>query len=267
MILGMPGTGKSTLLEYVTKRHPRIEHDTVTEVPILYVEIPTRCSINKLVTTMLHSMGSPLWNKGDELEKTLHLQTLLRACKTRLVILDEVNHLVDRGKQRSHYTVGDWIKSLGTDAKVSLVLSGVTRSRELLLTNEQLADRFGEVMELPMLSLDGSAESTTNAALREFGKLLGVDAIDLTDRETARKIIYATQGRLRPLRRLLVRAVDVGFLSTKPKIDLPVLAKAFEEVIYAGAPPKRNPFHDKFDGAPLTKPGEPYEQTQQRPAP
>lgn len=266
MILGMPGTGKSTFLEHVTQRHTKTVHETFTEIPVLYADIPTKCSIHKLVTTMLHSMGSPLWDKGDEGAKTIHLKTLLRACKTRLVILDEVNHLVDRGQGASHYTVGDWIKGLAEKSRVSVVLSGIPRSRTLLHTNEQLADRFGEILEFPTLSLDETSRATTMAALKEFGKLLGMDSIDLANPKTAQKIIYATQGRLRPLRRLLVRAVDVGFTCETPRVDLPVLRTAFEQVIYKGSPPERNPFCEDFNGKPLTKPGEPYEPTKQRPA-
>src|SRR5689334_8074313 len=53
IILGEPGTGKTTLLKAFAKLYRRIVHETFTEVPVLYVEVPPKCSTSDLVGAIL----------------------------------------------------------------------------------------------------------------------------------------------------------------------------------------------------------------------
>lgn len=259
-LIGEPGVGKSTLLKRFVAGHPRIEHEHLTEIPAIYVGVPAACSIKKLAGEMLLAMGSPFWNRGGEPERTHQLLTLLRECRVRLVILDEVNHLVERGSSKTHYAVGDWIKQISDRASVSFVLAGTPMAEQLLATNEQLRGRFGEVLHLPPLGL-GSEEDAAifKRTLRTFQKLFaGIDCVDLASPSACRQIACATGGRLRAVRRLLVRAIEIGVRNKEGCVDMGVLAQAFESVVFARAPEARNPFRAGFDGHPLTKPGEPY---------
>lgn len=260
MLIGESGVGKSTLLRRYVETHARTVHEEFTEIPALYVAIPAACSIKKLAGEILWVMGSPFWDRGGEPERTHQLLTLLRACKVRLVVLDEVNHLVERGSFRTHYAVGDWIKQISEQSGVSFVLAGTPMGEQLLVTNAQLRSRFSEVLRLAPLSLGSKEEGKVfRAVLRTFQKLLAdVDCVELASPTINTAIAHATAGRLRALRRLLVRAVAIGLDGEKPRIDVAVLAKAFESALYKGAPKGRNPFRADFDGQPLTKPGEPY---------
>jgi len=201
---------------------------------------------------MLKSIGLPFQIAGDDGEAAL--VTLIRECKIKLVILDEINHLVERGKSRTHYNVGDWVKQMSHKAGASFLLAGTPRSSNLLKTNEQLGDRFAEVVHLRPL-----AARQFSAALQVFqAHLTAVDAVDLTSPALLKSMAFATGGRLRAIRRLLVRAVEIGVCAASPKVDVGALSKAFAEVIYSDAPNSRNPFSAKFNGLPLTKAGEPF---------
>lgn len=260
VLIGEPGVGKSTLLRRYVGTHARIVHEEFTEVPALYVAVPAACSIKKLAGEMLLAMGSSFWNRGGEPERTHQLLTLLRACKVRLIVLDEVNHLVERGSSKTHYAVGDWIKQISEKSGVSIVLAGTPAAEQLLVTNEQLRGRFSEVMHLAPLGLGSDGDARVfRGVLRTFQKLFAdVDCVDLASTSISRQMAYATGGRLRALRRLLVRAVELVAAQDSPRIDVAVLAKAFDSVIYRRAPKGRNPFLEAFDGQPLIKPGEPY---------
>jgi DNA transposition AAA+ family ATPase len=260
VLIGEPGVGKSTLLRRYVETHARIVHEEFTEISVLYVAVPAACSIKKLAGEMLLAMGSPFWNRGGEPERTHQLLTLLVACKVRLIVLDEVNHLVERGSSKTHYAVGDWIKQIGEKSGVSFVLAGTPTAEQLLITNEQLRGRFSEGMHLAPLGLSSDQDAKVfRGVLRTFQKLFAdIDCIDLASTSVSRQMAYATGGRLRALRRLLVRAVELGAKQNGPCIDMPVLAEAFHSAIYRRAPRERNPFLEGFDGQPLTKPGEPY---------
>lgn len=258
-IIGDTGTGKTTLLKRFVASKPRVEHPEFTEVPVLLVEVPAKCSIKMLAGLMLRALGSPFWNRGDEVERTYQLVTLLKGCRVRMLILDEVNHLADRGAEKSHYHVGDWIKQLIGTSGLPVVLSGTPAAAILWDTNEQLADRYRERIELSPLSMEAPKVKELRSVLSSFHRLMGgLRCIDITDDAHARSIAFATAGRLRDIRRLLVRAVELAEGEPRHAITRSTLAQAFLEVIYPGAPVNRNPFVGKFNGIPLTNPGEPF---------
>lgn len=257
-ILGETGTGKTTLLASFAKRYPRITHPEFTEVPVLYASVPARCTIKVLAGLLLRSLGSPLWNRGDEEDRTYQLVTLLKACKVRLILLDEVNHLADRGAAKTHYQVGDWIKQLCTSTRVPLVLIGTPAASILWDTNEQLADRY-EVLTLRPLSLEEGRTQEFKAVLGTYLRLMeGLDVTPLQGEKTLRLMAFASGGRLRDIRKLLVRAIVIAEETGTTLLTIDTLRAAFEQVIFEHAPSKRNPFHKDFNGLPLTAPGEPF---------
>lgn len=259
VIIGDTGTGKTTLLENFVQMRPRVEHAEFTEVPVLYAEVPAKCSPKALAGVLLRALGSLFWNRGDDAERAEQLRILLAACRVRLIILDEVNHLGDRGAEKSHYFVGDWIKQLMRSSGIPIVLAGTPAASVLWDTNEQLADRFREQILLEPLSMEAGRIRELRSVLGTFlGLMQGIPCIDLTDETHARSMAFATAGRLRDIRRLLVRAVEIAAQQSPAAITRATLSSAFLEVIYRGADAKRNPFSSKFDGLPLTKSGEPF---------
>jgi len=258
VVLGETGVGKSTILEQILRKNPRTHHATFTEVPVLYVEVPARCTIGRLCAALLQALGSPFWNKGDDGDRQDALVALMKKCKVRLVIIDEINHLIERGKQRTHYALADWVKQMGKLGGASLLLAGTPRAALLLKTNEQLGDRFAEVITLRPLSAEGDAKEL-RAALKVFGRMLGgLDSFDIAAAAQTKTFGFATGGRLRAIRRLLIRAVQIACRPTKPALTWDVMGQAFLEVIYPEAPATRNPFSPKFDGKPLAGRGEPF---------
>ncbi|MGE8453655.1 MAG: TniB family NTP-binding protein [Pseudomonadales bacterium] len=259
LVTGEPGTGKSTILRHFATSYPSVVHEEWTEVPVIYAEIPARTTIKALAGILLQAMGSPFWDKGDETQRTRQLRTLLAGCKTRMIILDEINHLVDRGGVRTHYHVGDWIKQLSGPGGPVLVLAGTPRAELLLATNAQLRSRFGQQVIVHALSANDQHIKLFSKVLKSFeGRLPPLPCIDLGDPAVTRQFAFATDGRLRAICHLLRRAVAVASRASAPRIDGETLAQAFVEAIYASATPERNPVHPKFNGIPLARAGEPF---------
>ena len=260
LVLGESGVGKTRLLQQFALKHPRTEHVEFTEVPVLYVPIPAKCSVRKLAGCVLQALGSNYWDRGNEEARTFQVKTLLKTCRVRVVILDEANHLVDRGQEATHYYVGDWLKEVADAAGIPFVLAGTLRAATLLDTNEQLRSRFREPLVVRPFGMATEVElAASQRALRVFGEFLaGLDALDIAHRDNARKILFATGGRLREICRLLTRAVTLARGEPQPRLGMPELEQAFREAIFPGAPAKRNPFDAAFDGSPLIKPKEPF---------
>lgn len=260
MLLGESGVGKSTLLTRYVDRHPVIEHEELTEVPVLYVALGQSPTPKKLASTLLKALKDPKWYMGKEDELTARLVFLIGQCRVRLVIIDEANHLIDRGGEKTLHTAADWLKRLVDASRISFVLAGIPRTRTLLATNDQLRERFREVIEIDRFSVaNKSAEHEFRSALNVFKKYLReLPTLDLSGAAITRLFAFATDGRLRDIRRLLVRAVELAYEYPDPRLTESVLAEAFQTVIYPGSPDKRNPFHKAFDEMPLVKADEPF---------
>lgn len=260
-IVGETGTGKTWLIKKFATQHPSEDCETYTKVPVLLVNIPPKCNAKRLLGAMLQALGSPLWNVGGEEQRSHQLETLMKKCEVRLVIFNEANHLVDRGREKSHYLLGDWVKQTSEKTGVPFVLVGIPRVKVLLAVNEQLADRVREVITVESFGVDARCRNQMSTALAVFDRMLGdIDRIDLADEANARRFALATDGRLRRISRLLEAAVQAALEMPKPRIDLPLLADVFRRHVFKGSPDERNPFVvAKFDGRPLTGPGEPYE--------
>lgn len=257
-IVGETGTGKTTLLSSFARRHPRVEHAEYTAVPVLYARVPARCTVKGLSGHLLQTMGSPLWNRGEEEDRSFQLTKLIRGCKLRLIMLDEANHLGDRGAAKTHYEVGDWIKQLAGDTRVPIVMAGTPAAKVLWETNEQLASRY-EVLTLEPLSAEAGRARELRSVLKAFAQLMTeLEVVDLTDERMARLMTVATGGRLREIRKLLVRAVALAEEDGRFEIGQDTLKRAFEQVIFEKAPAKRNPFDNAFNGLPLIAAGEPF---------
>lgn len=260
MLLGESGVGKSTLLSKFVAKHAAIEHDEFTEVPVLYVALGPSPTPKILACTLLRALGDPKWHTGKEIELTDRLIFLMKQCRVRVVVLDEGNHLVDRGGEKTLHTAADWLKRLVDASRLSFVLAGIPRTRRLLETNDQFRGRFREVIAIDRFSVANvSAEHEFRSALKVFkGYFRDLPTIDISGADMTRLFAFATDGRLRDIRRLLVRAVELACEMPDAKLTIAVLAESFRTVIYPGSPDMRNPFHKAFNGMPLVAADEPF---------
>jgi DNA transposition AAA+ family ATPase len=260
VLLGESGVGKSTLFNRYVEKHPRIVHEELTEVPVLLAELDQSPTPKRMAGTLLEALGDHKWDVGKEDQLTARLVLLIERCRVRLVILDEANHLIDRGGEKTLHNSGDWIKRLANKTRVPFVLAGIPRTKRLFATNDQVRDRFREVIAIDRFSVaNKSAEHEFRSTLKVFkGYLRELPTIDLSGVAITRQFAFATDGRLRDIQNLLARAVELAYEQPDPRLTVAVLAEAFRTVIYPGSPDKRNPFHKAFNEMPLVKGDEPF---------
>lgn len=243
-VLGPSGSGKSTLLRDYEARHPRYDEADRTIVPVLYAKVPPRPTIVNVAGALLRAMGCPLWKKGDADDRTEHLLTLLRQCRTELVLVDEAQHLVDRGRTKTHALVADWIKATSDESEIPWVISGLPRTQLLDAANDQFARRFGSELTLDRLNpFDDEAVRVIRgiiaAQTAEFRVTLApnVDPSDL-----AWRVGFAADGLIGYMTKLLAAAARAQRREKPHRCDLAVFAQAFRDAIWADAPDDRNPF-------------------------
>jgi hypothetical protein len=257
-VLGAPGSGKSTLIEDYHARHPARDVEDRTLMPVLLADVPSVPTIPKLVGAMLLALGSPFWNKGNEREKSHQLVTLLKAMEVELCLLGEGQHLVDRGRARTHARVTDWVKEIVDKAQIPFVLSGLPRTMHLHSVNDQFGRRFSAVFEFPPIDPEDEEHQAEVGGMLTGGCSVRGVALPAVALEAgfARRLAYATDGRMGYIMKLVKHIKSQS--ASGATVDYPALADIFVKAISHQATAERNPFSPQFNFQPLTNPGEPF---------
>lgn len=263
LITGESGTGKTTLCRLIYQKYPRIVLPERDVQPVLYISIPSASTIASVAEAMLARLGDPQPSLGTSSAKTARLVCLARACSVELLVLDEANHIQDRGQSPTQYLVGDWIKSLMDSLQIPTVLLGLPRVEILLRVNEQLRRRFTRRMRMELGQ--SSEKSIEQECLELFYTLvhsmpipfsIGSDSWEAL----AHRLHFATDGRVAYLKKLLIGAIRLAFELGLNEIRPQELAQAFEAEIWPQGIGPLNPFSHDFVFRRLDRQGEPFEQ-------
>lgn len=254
-LVGESRTGKSRALEECEDKHPATRDGEGLNMPILRVKTPSKPTVKGLAELMLRTMHDPLFDRGTENSKTGRLQTLMRNCGTRMVMIDEFQHFVDKGSHKVMHHVADWLKILVDDSRVALVVAGLPTCQAVLEQNEQLAGRFLSPVLMPRF------DWRRDDHREEFVAILGAfhdslsryfDLPALDGEEMAFRCYCGTGGLMgyvsKFLRQMVWNALDANMKS----ISLQDLAQAHNEAVWSKSRPLGipNPFTKAFSLTP-----------------
>ena len=263
-ILGPSGVGKTALLHYFLRRHPRVEEEERTFIPVLLAQMPATPTRIRILQALVAAFDPKLVVNKDEAKLTSQVQTLCDACGVRMVLFDESSHMVDRGRERTHYLVGDALKTIVDELGRPFVLVGIPRLKRLLDVNEQLRGRFSRHRTLQPFTLadPGQAREFRGAVAGFAEEIKGIECIELTGEQVLPLLYLSCNGYLRPMVDLLKEAVNLALKKRGGVISMTTLAVAFSGALGEGLADCRNPFSPSFDGYPLINEGEPYAPTE-----
>jgi GTPase SAR1 family protein len=263
LILGESGTGKTTLCRAVIQQHPRQILPDRDWIPVFYVPIPPAATIAGVTEAMLSKLGDPAPTKGTVSAKTARIFKLAKGCGVELILLDEAQHIQDRGRLPTQYMVGDWLKGMADEIAVPTVLLGLPRVDSLLRVNEQLRRRFTRRL---FMNLGQNEESSIETeCFQLFTSLLPSLPVplhcgDYDWKEFGYRLYYATDGRIAYVKSLLSAALRWVVQHDLAAISPKELEAAFACEIWSAGIGSLNPFNEKFAFRPLTRAGEPFEQ-------
>jgi hypothetical protein len=243
LITAPSGSGKSTVFNnYVEKNDKVIFGETRTKRVILWDEVSSPTRIPILLESLLDRLGDPFPTKGTVGNKNHRLVNLINDCKVELIMLDEFQHFVNTENKRINYEVADWFKSLVNKTKVPVILFGLDESKLVLDSNPQLKGRFKIHYRLHPFNFNTEAnEEEFRRLLDEISKQMPFkDQPTFAEKQMADKLMFASDGLLRPLMSLIRRAAINAIEKDKPYIDEEDFADAFEVFDYNGK--EVNPF-------------------------
>jgi len=263
LVLGETGTGKTTLCRDFVTRYPRMVLSDRDVVPVLHVSIPSAATIASVTEAMLAKLGDPAPTAGTVSAKTARAVKLARAQSVELLLIDEAQHIQDRGRLPTQYLVGDWLKTVMDELNVPTVLLGLPRVGQLLQVNEQVRRRFSRRRYLQM---GQCGETSIEAECLQLFLSLGdsfpipIRAGNFSWDEMAQRVHYASDGRVAYIKKLLAGAIRVALERELDCIDASVLQEAFNAEVWWEGVEQLNPFSEKFQFRRLNRAGEPFEQ-------
>lgn len=246
-ISGDTGVGKTTLFRKYVDQYPREELQTHSRIPVLYIKTPYPAKNTKTMSTeVLFRMGDPVYYTGNEIVQTTRICRLVETCEIELIIIDELQHLIDRETNKFMASVSDWLKRLAEAISIPVVLCGLPECDRIFNYNSQIDDRWTTRMSLRPFPYETNEDKTY------FGRFL--DEVDkglpFSDRsyigEYADQIYYATLGVTRQVMTLLENATEKAALSGEDKILFKHLNWGYQDIIRSRRPYGTNPFVERF---------------------
>lgn len=147
MLIGPSRVGKSMLINSLARQFPESTADGLRHVPVLVVRVPTPATPKELPRSVLRALGAPVPTSVTSTALMYErMSKQLRLARTRVILFEEANHIVDVGSKLPSRAAGDWFKQLMDELGISLVLFGIPHLERLLQSNEQLRYRCGAVM-------------------------------------------------------------------------------------------------------------------------
>lgn len=260
LLLGESGTGKTWVGRHVEAMFPLQKTGIGTTRPILFVGTPAVPTLRGLGEAILVALHDPLSHRGTASDKRERALRLLAASNVECIIFDEFQQFLDNGHQTSLISVTDWLKCFIDDVKIPCVLIGLPRCEEILQVNEQLRRRFSSRITLPPFSIATEEDELGfRTILNALDKALQTEQMSgLAEINLARRLYFATNGLMGYLRKLITTAFELMVTSNRTCLNMELLEDAFTEEIWNEGRGILNPFSNRFQFRPLTRPGEPF---------
>ena len=244
---GGTGAGKTALAYHFKDLFSREETIYGSKIPVLYVLLPPMTNTRGLASTMLKSMGEPLWNKGTGPILTERLADFIPKCGVQFVILDDFHHFIDSDTDRVVRTSANWVKFMMKRTKIPFLVIGVeTKVTQILDTNPELKRLFSFQEKLEPFTFDPYDEKDLDFAL--FVKQISKNIVkmDFSEEVSRRswlcRLHFATGGVVSAIIDLLEWAADGAMDANESEIILKRLYEVFEESFLDVSNPRQNPF-------------------------
>jgi hypothetical protein len=222
LIVGETNNGKTMIASRFQRLHPATESTSGERhtVPVLFIQAPPAPDESRFYGAILEALGIPYKPRGSVEEKQMKVLHLLRAVELRVLIIDEIHHILAGhiAKQRHFLNV---LKYLGNELKIPLVGVGTIDALRAIQTDPQMVNRF-EPVALPRWEMNRDFQML----LASFERLLPLRQPSLlAEPALAAKLLALSEGTIGELFALLIAAAVNAIRSGAERIDEGVLAR------------------------------------------
>ncbi len=245
IIAGESGTGKSTLSKRFLLDHSGKDTDEIDSIFGIYVEI-CGSGFDALYEDMLEQLHCKDHRLGSVASKKRRVIELINALDVRVVFIDEAQEGLPGAVLPSSGYI-KLLKEFTNKTNASWVLLGPEKVKRIADIDEQMSERFTQVLTLEAFNCKGN--ENTEVFMEYIIELLGVlgrrapffkclhesmneegtdfEYKDDVDYENLLRFLLATKGRSRRIARLLTDCID--HTAPTEKITKALLAQLYEK--------------------------------------
>lgn len=220
LIVGRSNNGKSSIVEHFIKRHPfLVKEDGTPGFSISWVALPAKPDAGNFWSEVLASLNIAHRTQDRADVKRLAAIDAMRYANTRMLVIDEMNHLVNAGKEAGMLLAE--IKNATSALKIPILATGTQPAIHALRSEPQLMTRF-EPIVLERWQLD----KEYLRLLTSYERLLPLaEPSGLADRALAPTIYRMAGDTIGDTVSLLKEAAVVAIEMNRERIDEDVLTK------------------------------------------
>ncbi|MDB5406801.1 MAG: TniB protein [Rhodospirillales bacterium] len=218
-VWGDVGTGKSFIQRCYEQSHrlvdahgSRLRKNGHKIVPVCRAVVPDMPTRRTFVASLLEGLEDPAYDaERSAWQAEQRLYRKLEETEAKLILLDEMNHLVDKATKNVAPEVADWMKHFHYKCKISIVAFGLPSAEKVFDYEPQLLDRFGNAHYLKPFRWDKiNAKKMLAGYLKKLDERQPFAYIGLADPDITFRIWLATRGYRRRIAKLLKGAVEHG---------------------------------------------------------
>ncbi len=160
LITGDAGMGKTAHLHRFARRYSdhRSDDNAALVRPIVIANVPPEPTRQTLEWCVLEALNAPTVLNGRGIDRAGVIRRLLSAHETRVLILDEVQHLCHT-RSRDRAVVLDTIKAFSTTSQINVICAGTPAVEREFRSDSQIERRF---------SVTRFTQWTAGSALQRF---------------------------------------------------------------------------------------------------
>ncbi|WP_241495801.1 TniB family NTP-binding protein [Paraburkholderia monticola] len=236
---GPSGVGKSSLIASLSRGYPESRIDGRRNVPVLVVDVPVGATAKLLPKSVLGALGIQVPGSMTAGAMFDLMVKQLRLAATRVVIFDEISHLVDEGSRVPPRAASDWLKTLADTLALTLILFGIPRLQRLFSANEQLRRRACPARNfLPYDATDAEQMAAYVSCVVNYARvfLAAGYPIDVPGRVLTQQCYLLTGGLIGVLADFMGELASVMKDEAPRPITYADCQEALKEVSHAGSP-------------------------------
>lgn len=230
LICGESGVGKSTLLRWLTQKLKAVRTATGWIRPAIFVEIPTAPTAIAICEALLTALGDPRPSAGTRPQKFRRLREQLVEQQVRLVVLDDLQHVVDRESGRIIFDASEAIKQILIEHPMSVVCAGLADSKRVVESNEQLKRRHMSTISLKRFDWNkNKSKLSFIAVLAAFARSLSeFEFPDLEDERVAVRFYLGSGGIMDFVFKIFLLATWFALRAKKKTVGMKEFSKAWK---------------------------------------
>jgi DNA polymerase III delta prime subunit len=165
LLSGPSGSGKTSILEEFARRHPPTRNAEADHIPVVFLDTPPLTELRQLLDYVLHHLNAPSSRRFPTWTKVRQLGTIFARTRTRILILDDINHAL-LGHERRAAAFLEGLLSFAAGCGLSLVLSATGDRVPALIEKHPSLRQKIRVVFLGRLELTADFERACRALAR-----------------------------------------------------------------------------------------------------